>query len=97
MMALSSTDLPVPEPPTTPSTSPRRTSRSSPSWIVWAPNRVTSPRTRITAAWLLQTPTYENRIEKSASSTITRNIPTTTDRVVSRPTLSALPLTFRPS
>jgi hypothetical protein len=31
MISFSSTDLPVPEPPTTPSTSPRLTSRSSPS------------------------------------------------------------------
>src|SRR5581483_10271539 len=43
----SSTDLPVPEPPTTPSTSPRRTSRSRLRWIERPPNRVLSPRTRM--------------------------------------------------
>src|SRR3990172_7509114 len=46
-------------------------------------------------------PTYmprrENRIENRASKTITRKIDSTTDWVVSRPTLSALPRTRRPS
>ena len=35
----------------------------------------------------------EKKIEKPASVTITRNIASTTDKVVSRPTLSALPVT----
>lgn len=41
------TDLPVPEPPTTPRISPRRTSRSRSSCTVWRPNRLVSPRTEI--------------------------------------------------
>ena len=49
MMVLSSTVLPVPEPPTTPSTSPRFTVRSRPSWIRCAPNCETSRRTVIGA------------------------------------------------
>src|SRR4051812_10916601 len=48
-MVRSSTDLPVPDPPTIPNTSPRRTSRSTPSWMTWAPNRVRSPWTWIAA------------------------------------------------
>src|SRR5713226_2227234 len=47
MIVRSSTDLPLPEPPTTPSTSPRRTSRSSWSCSTRPPRRVTSPRTRM--------------------------------------------------
>ncbi|CEE18053.1 hypothetical protein XAC2852_790027 [Xanthomonas citri pv. citri] len=42
-----STDLPVPEPPTTPRISPRRTSRSRSSCTVWLPKRLVSPRTEI--------------------------------------------------
>src|SRR5262245_5618686 len=45
-----STDLPVPEPPTTPITSPRRMSRSSPSCSTCSPKRFTRPRTSITLA-----------------------------------------------
>ena len=41
-----STDLPVPEPPTTANTSPRWTSRSRWSWITCLPNWVRRPRTR---------------------------------------------------
>ncbi len=41
MMVLSSTDLPAPEPPTTPTTSPRGTVRLRPSWTTWSPNRET--------------------------------------------------------
>src|SRR5215472_3685268 len=41
-------------------------------------------------------PSFSNRIENSASSTITRKIDLTTARVVSRPTLSAEPRTLRP-
>src|SRR5690606_39047305 len=47
-----STDLPEPEPPTTPMISPRYTSRSSPSCTVCAPNRLTSPRTETIASRL---------------------------------------------
>jgi hypothetical protein len=42
-------------------------------------------------------PSAENTIEKIASNTITRKMPTTTASVVLRPTLSALPSTLRPS
>src|SRR5258706_533511 len=42
------------------------------------------------------TSSFSNRTEKNASSTITRNIDFTTARVVSRPTLSAEPLTRSP-
>ena len=42
-----STDLPVPDPPTTPMISPERTSRSSPSWITASPNWLRRPRMRI--------------------------------------------------
>src|SRR6185437_8400411 len=44
----SNTDFPLPEPPTTPSTSPRLTSRSSLSWSTRPPTRVVRPRTRTT-------------------------------------------------
>ncbi len=47
---LSSTDLPDPEPPTTPSTSPRRTTRSRPSCTTWSPKRETRPSTTIGSA-----------------------------------------------
>src|SRR5579862_5154206 len=97
----SNTDLPLPEPPTTPSTSPRRTSRSIPSCTVCSPNRLTSPRTLITmsssAAAMAQIFKTENRIENAASATMTRKIDSTTDCVVNRPTLSALPVTLNPS
>src|SRR5579863_71086 len=46
-MTRSSTDLPVPEPPTTPITSPRSTSRSRLRWIVRPPRRVLRPCTRM--------------------------------------------------
>ena len=38
-----STDLPVPEPPTTPMISPRLTSRSRLSWMTWSPKLFLSP------------------------------------------------------
>src|ERR1700680_3379955 len=41
-------------------------------------------------------PSFSNRIENNASSTITTKIALTTARVVSRPTLSAEPRTLRP-
>src|SRR5687768_5396737 len=44
----------------------------------------------------VHSPTFSNRIENSASSTITRKIDFTTARVVSRPTLSAEPRTRNP-
>ncbi len=51
-----STDLPVPDPPTTPRISPRRMSRSRPSCTVWLPKRLTSPRTWISASSLVTSP-----------------------------------------
>lgn len=48
----SSTDLPVPEPPTTPRISPRRTSRSRCSWTAWAPKRLHRSRTWMIACGL---------------------------------------------
>src|SRR3546814_8788557 len=45
-----STDLPVPEPPTTPSSSPRRTSRSRSSCTTCSPKRLTRPRTWMIAS-----------------------------------------------
>src|ERR1700686_2769090 len=44
----------------------------------------------------LHRPSFSNRMENNASSTITTKIALTTARVVSRPTLSAEPLTLRP-
>ena len=45
-----STDLPLPEPPTTPMISPRRTSRSRFSCTTCDPNRLLSPRTLMMGA-----------------------------------------------
>ena len=42
-----STDLPVPEPPTTPRISPRQTSRSRFSWMTASPKRLVRPRTEM--------------------------------------------------
>ncbi len=44
-----------------------------------------------------QIPNSENMTENAASATITRKIDSTTDWVVRRPTLSALPATLNPS
>jgi hypothetical protein len=55
-MVRSSTDLPVPEPPTTPRISPRRTSRSSPSCTTCGPKRFTRPRTSMTCSGALTSP-----------------------------------------
>ncbi len=102
-MVRRSTDLPVPEPPTIPMTSPRATSSSSPSWMTLAPNWVRKPRIRITsragsgAADMRYIPNIAKRIENMASSTITRKMASTTARVVMRPTDSALPDTRMPS
>ena len=46
---------------------------------------------------IAQIRSIENRTEKAASATITRKINSTTDCVVRRPTLSALPDTLNPS
>ena len=43
------------------------------------------------------TPSTENMTEKAASMTITRKMPSTTERVVSMPTLAALRSTWKPS
>jgi hypothetical protein len=45
MMERISTDLPVPDPPTTPRISPGRTSRSRSLWMIWSPKLLHSPRT----------------------------------------------------
>ena len=47
-----STDLPVPEPPTTPRISPRRTSRSRSSWMTCSPKLLVRPRTSMTVSRL---------------------------------------------
>ena len=48
MMVRSSTDLPLPEPPTRPRISPRRTSSDRWSSTMWSPKPTTRSRTRIT-------------------------------------------------
>ena len=58
---------------------------------------VSRPTIRHWRSRIAQYPRLANRIENSASSTITRKIDSTTDLVVRRPTLSALPTTFSPS
>jgi|GEM_PF-5510598 len=91
------TVLPVPEPPTTAITSPRRTDIDSPSWITVVPKRVTRFSTSITtSSAIAQSPNVAKRMEKAAFTMITMKIPATTDWVVSRPTLSASPFTLRP-
>ena len=50
MMVLSSTDLPVPDPPTTPRTSPRRTVRSRSLCTTWSPNCDSRPLTSMGGA-----------------------------------------------
>ena len=52
-MVLSSTDLPAPEPPTTPTTSPLGMVRSRPSWTMLSPKRETRPFTSIGGAVLV--------------------------------------------
>ena len=44
MIVRSSTDLPVPEPPTSPTTSPRQTSRSRSSWTTLVAELVRTSR-----------------------------------------------------
>ena len=44
-----------------------------------------------------QIPSTENMMENAASSTMTRKMPSTTERVVRRPTLAALRSTWKPS
>src|SRR6186713_493611 len=53
-MVLSSTDLPLPEPPTIPSTSPGITSRLTPSCTTCWPKRLTSLRTEMTGVCSLR-------------------------------------------
>ena len=94
-----STDLPVPEPPTTPMISPRRTSRSSPSWTTCSPKAFLRPRTAMIGGGRVAAhsqPTDVKKTAKKASSTMTRKMPCTTAVVVRRPTSSAFPLTCRP-
>ena len=50
MIVRSRTDLPVPEPPTSPTISPRKTSKSSLSWMTLSPNCVRTPRSRSTTS-----------------------------------------------
>ena len=95
----SSTDLPAPEPPTTPSTSPRMHLEVEPVVHHLRPEAGAQPADphggRLARSG--HRPSDENTIEKIASNTITRKMATTTARVVLRPTLSALPSTVRPS
>jgi hypothetical protein len=51
-----STDLPVPDPPTTPRISPRRTSRSRPSWMICSPKLFLSPRMEMTVSLIASRP-----------------------------------------
>lgn len=100
-----STDLPVPDPPTTPRISPRRTVRSRPSCTAKSPKRLTSPSITIGAslsywgvfACITQPhPTSVKNTAKKASSTITAKIADTTAIVVRRPTSSESPRTCMP-
>src|SRR5581483_9920337 len=56
-----------------------------------------APPARLPVAAHAQIPRIENRIEKPASNTMTRKMDSTTERVVSLPTLAALRSTFNPS
>ena len=86
------TDLPVPEPPTTPMTSPRVTAKSRPSCTTWRPNWFFRPVTRITVgSWVAapgrrgdhaQIPSTEKKTASTPSRTITSEIDSTTERVV---------------
>ena len=88
-----STDLPVPEPPTTPRISPRQTSRSRSSWMTCSPKRLASPRT-VMIGWDVahSQPTELKKTANTASRTITRKIDWTTAVVVRRPTSSRIAL-----
>ena len=93
-----STDLPVPEPPTTPRISPRRTSRSSPSWMTWLAEAVAEA---VDLDDGLRFPAHSQPISvkktaKKASRTMTRKIAWTTAVVVLRPTSSAFDSTCMP-
>ena len=95
----SSTDLPVPEPPTMPNTSPRRTSRSSSSCTHLRAEPGAQPLDPDHAA--ARSPPVTRRDTRTGSRTAHRRrspgrSPTTTARVVIRPTLSALPLDAQP-
>ena len=105
-----STDLPVPDPPTTPRISPRRTVRSRSSWITWSPNWFLRPRTTITGSPSRASrsddavdrrfhqiqPIFSKKMANTASSTMTRKMPCTTAAVVFSPTCSASPETCIP-
>ena len=82
-MVRSSTDLPLPEPPTMPNTSPARMSASRPSCTTWAPNRFTMPRTAMIGVH--QMSSSMKITANTASARITRKIDCTTAAVVSRP------------
>ncbi|MNP40684.1 hypothetical protein D3C76_1343380 [compost metagenome] len=56
MMLRRSTDLPLPEPPTTARISPRYRSRSRFSCTTWRPKRLQMPRASITQSWPLTSP-----------------------------------------
>ena len=98
-MQRSSTDLPEPEPPTMPNTSPPLDLEVEPVVHHLGPEagaQTADPHDGGLAR-AVHMPSAEKTTEKIASNTITRKMATTTDRVVLRPTLSALPSTVRPS
>ena len=108
MMVRSRTDLPVPDPPTNPTISPRKTIEVElvvddvvaelGAHAAQAQHDV--PTVTVIdelAAFGHYTSASRKMIENTASSTMTQKIDSTTDFVVSWPTLSALPRTWRPS
>ena len=102
MISRSSVDLPEPLPPTSAKISPGFTARLTSSWTTASPKRVLMPRTSMTVAGggarlrVHQRSSHRKTIEKIASVTITRKIDCTTLIVVCAPTLSALPVTWKP-
>ena len=99
MMERSSTDLPEPEPPTTPSTSLCKHVQID----VLVQNASTDPRQQSLdtddcgrCGRGAHIPSHEKVIEKAASATMTRKIDSTTACVVCRPTLEALRSTWKP-
>ena len=102
MIVRSSTDLPLPEPPTRPRISPRRTSSDRWSSTTCSPKPTTRSRTRIAGIGAsvcirAHIPIEAKKMANRPSSTITRKIDFTTEVVVCSPSDSALPLTRRPS
>ena len=83
----SSTDLPVPEPPTMPNTSSACTSMSRPSCTSWVPKRLTSPCT--SHHRVHQTSISMNSTANSASARITKKMACTTATVIRRPSSRA--------